>query len=360
MSTFTFESFIDYEGGKMARVYTLEDDAVSGVPLNIHIDNADLHPALEKCLCEIDVKGIAGDLDLYASSEEYEKAETFFAEKSLIPTGAFPLPGKEDSFTPSAHVIFSGRVLTVWYNPGSDPDEPNYCLWVDTLGFCFALYLRYEGLIEEGYVVLGNAWLFGDITDVQEMDESAFLSASEGYIDPSRYRAASRLEYKMRHSVGEYVLLTAENNSGTARYQGRIDEFFLSEKYQIPCIRGHFIRVGNKVFDEYELMDIVPLSGTEADILRGKITGETIQEYILPLTDEQLAFLAKELNVDLEDLPFLPEDGIGAVSEMISGIAAEEREAAEHEGGELSERGRTAKEIETVIGNKRTGISASV
>ena len=133
MSTFTFESFIDYEDGKMARVYTLEDDAVSGVPLNIHIDNADQYPALEKCLCEIDVKGIAGDLDLYASSEEYEKAEPFFAEKSLIPTGAFPLPGKEDSFTPSAHVIFSGRVLTVWHNPGSDPDEPNYCLWVDTL-----------------------------------------------------------------------------------------------------------------------------------------------------------------------------------------------------------------------------------
>ena len=354
MSTFTFDRFIDYEDGKMAHVYTMEDDDISGIPLNIHIDNADQYPALKRCLCEIDVYGIAVDIDVYVSSDEYEKAETHFAEKSLIPSGTFPLPGKEDLFVPSAHIIFSGKVLAVHQNPDNDPDEPNYCLWIDTLGLCFALYLRHEGLIEEGSVVSGSAWLFGDITDVQEIDESAFLSASEEYIDPSRYRIASRLEYKMRHSVGNYVLLTARKNPTNARYKGRIDEFFLSGEYQIPCVRGHFIRVGNKTFEEYDLIDIEPLVGREEDIIRGKITGETIQDYILPLTDEQLVFLAKELDIDLEDLPFLPEDRIEYINEMMSGIETEEIEAAEIECREISERGRAAEEIKNIIGYKLT------
>ena len=334
MSTFIFESYIDYEDGRMAHVYTMEDDDVSGVPLNIHIDNTDLYPALKKCLCEMTVCGIAGDLDIYTSSDEYKNAGTGFTEKSLIPAGTFPLPGKEESFKPSAHIIFSGKVLDVMKNPDDNPNKPNYCLWIETLGFCFALYLRDEGLIEEGYVVSGSAWLFGDITDI-----------------------ISPIEYKMKKSAGRYVLLTARNNSNEARYKGRIDEFFLSGKYQIPCVRGHFIGVGTKTFVKYDLIDIVPLAGKEEDIIRGRVTGETIQDYILPLTDEQLVFLATELDIDLEDLPFLPEDGIEDVHNRLVEIKDDEKRSAEAEGRELSERGRTAEVLEAIIGNKLTEIN---
>ena len=156
----------------------------------------------------------------------------------------------------------------------------------------------------------------------------------------------------MRNAVGKYVLLTRKNTSLDARYKGRIDACPVPGKSGLPSVKGHFIGAGCRSFLIHEVKDVVPLSGTEAEVLRGKITGKTIQEYILPLTDAQLTFLAAELEIDPEDLPFLPEDRIGDITVEITGLEAEETAAAERGGREISERGRTAAEIAAVIAEK--------
>ncbi len=173
MSIFLFENYIDYEDGKMAHVYTNDIDEI---PLNIHIDNADQFPDLKLCECEIDVAGVTGNLDVYQSAEAYNEAGTGFAEKSLIPMGTFSIPTNEDTFRPSADVIFTGQVLDVQWNPDSEPGKPNCCILVETLGFTFSLFLEYAGKIEKGYIVSGSAWLFGKIESIypEGEDEDMF------------------------------------------------------------------------------------------------------------------------------------------------------------------------------------------
>ena len=371
MSKFFFYDYIDYEEGRMAHVCTTD---MNEIPLNIHIDNDDEFPDLKDRECEINVAGVTGDIQVYPEAKAFYEAGTGFYEKSLIPVGTFSVPGNEDTFRPSADVIFTGQVLDVQWNPDSEPGEPNCCILIETLGFEFSLFLEYDGEIEKGYIVSGSAWLFGEIgevypkseygdiadADFDEDEEEDFFESEYGdtadpdfdedeeedffEIEPGRNKADMICD-----ALGSYVRLTCRNTDLCARYEGRIDEYTVRAPGWISSVRGHFLGVGDKSFYPYDIQDIEVLEGTEADVLRGKITGETIQEYILPLTDAQIAFLADEMIVDLEDFPFLPKDKIGDIHDMVIGIEAAETAAAEREHREISQRGRTAAEIAAAL-----------
>lgn len=81
----------------------------------------------------------------------------------MIPIGTFS-PGHDNvNFQQSPHILFSGRVVGVAWNPSADANEPNCCLEIETLEMTFNLYMRYAASVEIGYIVHGVAWLFGDL-----------------------------------------------------------------------------------------------------------------------------------------------------------------------------------------------------
>lgn len=144
--------------------------------------------------------------------------------------------------------------------------------------------------------------------------------------------------------------MTCKNTGLCACYEGRLDEYNLSDSGDWNyTVQGQFLRVGRKSFYIWDIQAIEIIEGIEADVLRGKITGETIQDYIFPLTDEQLVFLAAELKIDLDDLPFLANDKIGDVYAKIDAVKIEEANTASCENREVSDRGRTAADIVAMI-----------
>ena len=353
MSKFFFYDYIDYEEGRMAHVCTTD---MNEIPLNIHIDNDDEFPDLKDRECEINVAGVTGDIQVYSEAKAFYEAGTGFYEKSLIPVGTFSVPGNEDTFRPSADVIFTGQVLDVQWNPDSEPGEPNCCILIETLGFEFSLFLEYDGEIEKGYIVSGSAWLFGEIGEVYPESEYADMADPDCDEDEEEDFSESEPDENMADRIcdalGSYVRLTCRNTGLCARYEGRIEEYTVRAPGWISSVRGHFLGVGDKSFYPNIIQEIEILEGMEADVLRGKITGNTIQEYILPMTDAQIAFLAAEMKVDLEDFPFFPEDRIGDILDMVTDIEAAETTAAEREHREISQRGRTAAEIAAVLEEK--------
>ena len=50
----------------------------------------------------------------------------------MIPIGTFPLDEERD-FKESPHIIFTGKIIDVDRNSVASPDEPNYCVTVETL-----------------------------------------------------------------------------------------------------------------------------------------------------------------------------------------------------------------------------------
>lgn len=160
LSRFTFQYFMDYEDGRMARVETTGD---LEIPINIFIDNAADFIDAKAGPCIIDVCGVGSNFKLFASEEEYSSSDPNMAVISLIPSGTFPADPKDESFEQSPHIIYTGRVLDVEWNPKAGENEPNCRVYIETLEMTFSLYLRYEGRIEKGYVIHGVAWLFGDL-----------------------------------------------------------------------------------------------------------------------------------------------------------------------------------------------------
>jgi hypothetical protein len=164
MTKLKFFGFMDYEDGKIARVETTDDEGME-IPINIFIDNADEFENVQEGPCTIEIFGIGNGVKIYSSDEAYNNAEeTKMAPISIIPMGTFPANDDWAHFEQSPHILFSGRVLNVEWDPSADPDEENCNIMIETLGFTFNLYLRYEGRVEVGYIVHGVAWLFGDMT----------------------------------------------------------------------------------------------------------------------------------------------------------------------------------------------------
>ena len=163
MAKFHFFRFEDCEDGKMSVMESVDEH----YPVNICTDNYEEVADLQECDVEIDVYGIGSDIEVFESEETFAaKPDNHMAPISLIPVGTFAIEANKDTFEPSPHVLFAGRVISVERNPEDSEDQPNFLLGVETLGMTLNLYLRYEGDIQLGFIVYGIAWLFGDIEKI--------------------------------------------------------------------------------------------------------------------------------------------------------------------------------------------------
>ncbi|MBR4206706.1 MAG: hypothetical protein IKQ92_14630 [Clostridia bacterium] len=254
MSKFNFEGFIDYEDGQMAHVYTVGDR----IPLNIHIDNADLFCGLKEGPCEIEVCGVTEEIKVFPSEEAYYESGTHFAMPSLIPIGTFPMTVYEDMFEPSADILFTGKILGVRRDLCGEKDEPNCCLRIETLGFEFSLWLRYEDEANEGDIVSGMAWLYGELT-------------GKGPRRKRTHTASDSIDDKLCDWSGSCVRITDWNNDAD---EGHIDSYTHrgdSDRTGFSFIAGCFIHGGPTFYYEDEIREIELLGGTEAEIVRGKL-----------------------------------------------------------------------------------------
>ncbi len=159
MSKFVFSYFMDYEGGKIARMYT----AQQGIPVNIFIDNAADFKDVAEGPCSIDVYGVGSNIQIFPSKDSYFEANFGLDSTAMIPMGTFPANKDEEDFEQSPHILFTGKVLKVEPEPCDNPDDPNYCLLIETLEFEFNLIIRYDSPVEVGSIIYGVAWLFGDL-----------------------------------------------------------------------------------------------------------------------------------------------------------------------------------------------------
>ena len=154
---------MDYEDEKIARVETTDHEGME-IPVNIFIDNPDDCENAKEGPCTIDICAVGSNIRIFSSEEDYDNDETNkMASVSMIPMGTFPANDDWEHFEQSPHILFSGKVLAVEWNPSAEPDEPNCDIVIETLGFTFNLYLRYEGKVAVGNIVHGVAWLFGDM-----------------------------------------------------------------------------------------------------------------------------------------------------------------------------------------------------
>ena len=168
MSKLIFSYFQDYEDGKMARMRTTGEYEI---PVNIFIDNASELEGVKKGYCNIDICAVGNDIDIYSSEEDYWQADSRMDIISMIPLGTFPADPDDADFEESPHILFTGKVLDVKWNPAAEEGDVNCCIRIETLGFTFNLYLDYDKPVEKGYIVHGVAWLFGDM----EMEETEGL-----------------------------------------------------------------------------------------------------------------------------------------------------------------------------------------
>lgn len=162
MARFRFFRFEDCEDGKMAVLESVDEN----YPVNIFTDNYEDVRELQECDVDIDVYGIGSDIEVFESENAFaSKPENHMAPISLIPVGTFAIEANKDTFVPSPHVLFAGKVISAERNSDDSEDEPNYLLEIETLGMTLNLYLRYEGDIQPGFIVYGIAWLYGDIEE---------------------------------------------------------------------------------------------------------------------------------------------------------------------------------------------------
>ena len=162
MSKMTFKYFMEYEDGQMARMETTGN---LRIPVNIFIDNAAALDNLAEGLCTIDICGVGStsNIDIYPSEEAYRATSPKMDTISMILMGTFSIHQDDENFQQSPHIIFSGRVLAVEWDPTAAQNKPNCCILIETLEMVINLYVRYDSVIEAGYIVHGVAWLFGEI-----------------------------------------------------------------------------------------------------------------------------------------------------------------------------------------------------
>ena len=168
MSKLEFCYFMDYEDGKMARMQTTGDYEI---PVNIFIDNAEEIPEDMEGYCSMDICAVGSDIDIYASVDEYRATDSKMDVISMIPMGTFPANPDNEDFQQSPHILFTGKVLDVEWNPKAESAEANCCILIETLELLINLYLRYDKPVEKGFIVHGVAWLYGDMKPFDSDDE---------------------------------------------------------------------------------------------------------------------------------------------------------------------------------------------
>lgn len=160
MTRLTFCRFMDYEDGKMAGMLTSGE---MEIPVNIFIDNADEFKDAKKGECFMDICVVGSNIEIYSSEEEYEAAGSMMAVPSMIPMGTFSVDPENEDFEESPHILFTGRILDVEWNPDALDGEANCRLLIETLELIINLYMEYNAPVEKGFIVHGVAWLFGDM-----------------------------------------------------------------------------------------------------------------------------------------------------------------------------------------------------
>ena len=118
-----FGNYMDYsENETLARVYVSTDDV--RVPVNISLDEGSDVTLREGDLCDAVLWSNDYDVQIFASDEEYRKADTQMAPVSMIPMGTFP----------------------------ANPDQKD-----------FQQYYFEDEPVEPGYLVHGRVWLYGEL-----------------------------------------------------------------------------------------------------------------------------------------------------------------------------------------------------
>ena len=163
-----FHGCMEYGDMMMARLETEENQ----IPLNVILENYEEYEDLpDGTECEILLIGDWMETTVYDSREDYFQDNNFMDATALIPSGTFPayengVAGEYSGQTPM--ILYSGTVLEAEYREQPDEKKPNYRLLVETLDLKFQLFTRYEGMIRDGSIVHGTAFMSGIIEDVEE------------------------------------------------------------------------------------------------------------------------------------------------------------------------------------------------
>ena len=167
-----FKRYIQYsEEETLAAVLASQDM----VPVNISLDEgSDMNLETgDECVAELWSNDY--EVSIYSNEEEYRAAGTNMAPISMIPMGTFPAnPGQKD-FRQNAMILFTGIVREAERNPEPEEDAPVWRLRIETYALSFDLYYFEDELIQPGYLVHGQVWLYGALrrktaTDAQAAD----------------------------------------------------------------------------------------------------------------------------------------------------------------------------------------------
>ena len=168
MSRLQFLSFSDYEDGKMAEMFTVEEM----IPVNIYIDNFEkVHNVRRGEYCDIDICAVCSWVKIYPSEEEYYASDSYMAIPAMIPVGAFSIKPDDENFEESPHILFTGKVMDIAWNPDAKEDDVNCCILIETLELVIKLYLRYDQPVRKGFIIHGVAWLYGDLKPDDSCEE---------------------------------------------------------------------------------------------------------------------------------------------------------------------------------------------
>ena len=132
------------------------------IPVNIYAEPDSDFDLQENEICCVNIFGVGSEIKYYADEESFAKADTKFEPISMIPIGTFPLYEERD-FKESPHTIFTGKIIDVDRNSVASPDEPNYCVTVETLEMDITVFFISNENISVGGILHGVAWLYGDI-----------------------------------------------------------------------------------------------------------------------------------------------------------------------------------------------------
>ena len=155
-----FKSYIQYsEEETLAAVLASQDM----VPVNISLDEgSDMNLETgDECVAELWSNEY--EVSIYSSEEEYRAAGTNMAPISMIPMGTFPANPVQKDFRQNAMILFTGIVREAERNPEPEEDAPVWRLRIETYALSFDLYYFEDELVQPGYLVHGQVWLYGAV-----------------------------------------------------------------------------------------------------------------------------------------------------------------------------------------------------
>lgn len=162
MTKVIFKSFFNHEDERMAHLGVFTDDGLE-IPVNISVGDATGQNLEEDSIYQASLWSDEYKISIYADKEERAAAGEGMGAVSLIPIGTFPADHDWDNFVPTGLVLFSGNVTDVRLNEETGEDEPTCFVDIQSYGFSFTLHYYGDEMIEEGYIITGTAWLYGDL-----------------------------------------------------------------------------------------------------------------------------------------------------------------------------------------------------